>query len=165
MIIRKSVHSLSAGEKATFVRALLELKRRGRYEEYVHWHHPDGSVGCSIRTSRRQLQEWRSQGPAFLPWHGGVFDAGRSGFAFDRATERSGVLPPSLLCRQGMDRLARVQKKNNPDCAPHYAPLRDGPPGHNLDDQLKPRTRAVRDVLDISASGYGYEPHPSQPSI
>jgi Common central domain of tyrosinase len=71
MIIRKSVHSLSAGEKATFVRALLELKRRGRYEEYVHWHHPDGSVGCSIRTSRRQLQEWRSQGPAFLPWHGG----------------------------------------------------------------------------------------------
>jgi tyrosinase len=44
---------------------------------------------------------------------------------------------------------------------PHYAPLRDGP-GHNLDDQLKPRTRAVRDVLDISD---GYEPHPSQPSI
>ena len=36
MITRKSVHSLSAAEKATFVRALLELKRRGRYDEYVH---------------------------------------------------------------------------------------------------------------------------------
>jgi tyrosinase len=58
-----------------------------------------------------------------------------------------------------------VQKKNNPAGAPHYAPLRDGPPGHNLGDQLKPWTRAVREVLDISALGYGYEPSPSQPSI
>ena len=46
-----------------------------------------------------------------------------------------------------------VQKKNNPDGTPHYAPLRDGPPGHNFGDQLKPWTRAVRDVLDIGVLG------------
>ena len=39
MIVRKSVASLSAAEKANFIKAVLELKRRGRYDQYVHWHH------------------------------------------------------------------------------------------------------------------------------
>jgi tyrosinase len=47
--------------------------------------------------------------------------------------------------------------ENNKDWAPHYAPLRDGPEGHNYDDVLKPWTRRIRDVMDISALGYEYE--------
>ncbi|WP_442858219.1 tyrosinase family protein [Arthrobacter sp. SLBN-100] len=31
-----------------------------------------------------------------------------------------------------------IQKINNPDAAPHYAPLRDGPTGHNADDDIRP---------------------------
>jgi tyrosinase len=31
-----------------------------------------------------------------------------------------------------------LQKTNNPDGAPHYAPLQDGPAGHNIDDDLRP---------------------------
>jgi hypothetical protein len=54
---------------------------------------------------------------------------------------------------------------HNPDGTPHYAPLRDGPPGDNLGDQLKPWARAVRDVPDIGALGYSYELSPSQPMI
>jgi tyrosinase len=50
-----------------------------------------------------------------------------------------------------------VQLDANPDAAPHYAPVQSGPPGHNLDDQLKPWTRTVRDVLNISSLGYQYE--------
>ena len=39
MTLRKNVLSLSPPEKLSFVEALLELKKRGRYNEYVHWHH------------------------------------------------------------------------------------------------------------------------------
>ncbi|RQP21844.1 tyrosinase family protein [Albitalea terrae] len=55
-----------------------------------------------------------------------------------------------------------VQMAENPDAAPHYAPERSGPTGHNLDDQLKPSTRTVRDVLSISGLGYEYEPAHNQ---
>jgi tyrosinase len=58
-----------------------------------------------------------------------------------------------------------VQKDANPDGAPHYAPLRDGPPGHNLDDRLKPWTHTVSEVLDIATLGYSYEPAPHQPAM
>ena len=51
-----------------------------------------------------------------------------------------------------------VQSAENPEAAPHYAPELNGPPGHNLDDQLKPWTRRVRDVLGIADLGYAYEP-------
>ena len=54
-----------------------------------------------------------------------------------------------------------VQLAENPDAAPHYAPERAGPTGHNLDDQIKPWTRRIRDVLDISVLDYSYEPSPS----
>lgn len=58
-----------------------------------------------------------------------------------------------------------VQNTSNFAGAPHYAPLQDGPPGHNLGDRLKPWTRTVKDMLDIGALGYEYEASPSQPSI
>jgi len=32
-----------------------------------------------------------------------------------------------------------------------------GPPGHNLDDQIRPWMRKIQDVLDISKLGYSYE--------
>jgi hypothetical protein len=38
MITRKSVNTMTDTEKATLVRALLELKRHGEYDKYVHWH-------------------------------------------------------------------------------------------------------------------------------
>jgi tyrosinase len=50
-----------------------------------------------------------------------------------------------------------LQKTNNPEGIPHYAPLRDGPPGHNIDDQIKPWKHAIREVLDIESLGYTYE--------
>jgi tyrosinase len=36
--IRKDVSTLTAGERRRFVRALLELKRRGEYDEFVRMH-------------------------------------------------------------------------------------------------------------------------------
>jgi hypothetical protein len=58
-----------------------------------------------------------------------------------------------------------VQMTENPDAAPHYAPERNGPTGHNLGDQLKPSTRTVRDVLSISGLGYEYEPAHNQVTL
>ena len=52
------------------------------------------------------------------------------------------------------------QKQDSPD-APLYAPEKDGPPGHNLDDQLKPWQHTVRNVLDIAGLGYQYERSPA----
>ena len=54
-----------------------------------------------------------------------------------------------------------AQKIANPDGSPHYAPIENGPPGHNYNDVLKPWTRRVRDVMDISALGYSYEAPPA----
>lgn len=54
-----------------------------------------------------------------------------------------------------------VQRIENPDAAPHYAPERGGPPGHNLDDQIRPWQRKIQDVLEISQLGYAYEPSSS----
>lgn len=53
-----------------------------------------------------------------------------------------------------------LQQKNNPEAAPHYAPEKGGPPGHNLDDVLKPWTRKIRDTLEIAQLGYSYEQTP-----
>ncbi|SFQ16705.1 tyrosinase [Nitrosomonas cryotolerans] len=50
-----------------------------------------------------------------------------------------------------------IMAEDKPDWAPHYAPLKDGPAGHNLNDILKPWERRIKDVLDISALGYTYE--------
>jgi tyrosinase len=57
------------------------------------------------------------------------------------------------------------QMLENPDAAPHYAPEADGPPGHNIDDRIRPWRRKIRDVLDISALGYSYEASPSEAHV
>ncbi|MEV5382215.1 tyrosinase family protein [Streptomyces sp. NPDC052721] len=61
--VRKDVSTLTASERRRFVNALLELKRRGEYEEFVRMHMdyytPDGEDG--LRTAH--------MAPSFLPWH------------------------------------------------------------------------------------------------
>lgn len=37
--IRKKAQALSADEKKALVAAFIALKKKGRYDEYVHWHH------------------------------------------------------------------------------------------------------------------------------
>jgi tyrosinase len=306
MIIRKSVHDLSPDEKRMLVRALLELKRSGRYDEYVHWHHH--VMAPSVLPWEPNDASYRNgahRGPAFLPWHREFLmqveadlrsidplafvpywdwtaDAalenpassplwapdfmGGDGLESDEWRVQDGPFayaagdwdippyPDDGLPGRGLKRqfgrllptlptaedlaLARgevfydtpnydqtpftvgfrnriegwvtvrgdgrvkttgsqlhnrvhlwiggnmapmtspndpvfflhhcfvdkvwadwqaEQKANNPEGAPHYAPLRDGPPGHNIDDPIRPWIRTVREVLDIMALGYGYE--------
>lgn len=54
-----------------------------------------------------------------------------------------------------------AQMGANPDGAPHYAPMKAGPPGHTVQDVLSPWTRHIHDVLDIASLGYSYEAPPS----
>jgi tyrosinase len=60
---RKDVSTLTAAEKRRFVKALLEVKRRGEYDEFVRMHIEyyvsDGEGG--LRTAH--------MAPSFLPWH------------------------------------------------------------------------------------------------
>lgn len=51
--------------------------------------------------------------------------------------------------------------KTNEAWAPHYAPLKDGPPGHNLHDWLTPWKHKISDLMDIASLGYAYEPAPA----
>jgi tyrosinase len=61
--VRKDVSGLTADERRRFVNALLEIKRRGVYDEFVRTHityyTADGEHG--LRTAH--------MGPSFLPWH------------------------------------------------------------------------------------------------
>ncbi|CAL9462773.1 Tyrosinase [Streptomyces sp. enrichment culture] len=61
--VRKDAGTLTAGEKRRFVNALLEVKRRGEYDEFVRMHvayyAPDGERG--LRAAH--------MAPSFLPWH------------------------------------------------------------------------------------------------
>ncbi|MBO7941398.1 tyrosinase family protein, partial [Streptomyces sp. S9] len=60
---RKDVTTLTATERRRFVNALLEIKRRGVYDEFVRMHInyyvSDGEGG--LRTAH--------MAPSFLPWH------------------------------------------------------------------------------------------------
>ncbi|MPY33608.1 tyrosinase family protein [Streptomyces adustus] len=60
---RKDAARLTAAEKRRFVRAMLEVKRRGEYDEFVQMHIDhyvaDGETG--LRTAH--------MAPSFLPWH------------------------------------------------------------------------------------------------
>ncbi|MFE9449297.1 tyrosinase family protein [Streptomyces sp. NPDC006739] len=60
---RKNVSRLTRAERQRFVGALLEVKRRGEYDEFVRMHlayyHPDGESG--LRAAH--------MAPSFLPWH------------------------------------------------------------------------------------------------
>lgn len=61
--VRKDAGTLTATEKRRFVKALLEVKRRGEYDEFVRMHlayySSDGERG--LRTAH--------MAPSFLPWH------------------------------------------------------------------------------------------------
>ncbi|WP_077801497.1 tyrosinase family protein [Streptomyces sp. JHA26] len=61
--VRKDAGTLTRTEKSRFVKALLELKRRGEYDEFVRMHlayfSPDGESG--LRAAH--------MAPSFLPWH------------------------------------------------------------------------------------------------
>jgi len=61
--VRKDAATLTAAEKRRFVNALLEVKRRGEYDEFVRTHlayySSDGERG--LRTAH--------MAPSFLPWH------------------------------------------------------------------------------------------------
>ncbi|MGW2819591.1 tyrosinase family protein [Streptomyces sp. NPDC001443] len=60
---RKDAATLTAAEKRRFVNAMLEVKRRGEYDEFVQTHIDhyvaDGETG--LRTAH--------MAPSFLPWH------------------------------------------------------------------------------------------------
>ncbi|MFF5957448.1 tyrosinase family protein [Streptomyces luteogriseus] len=60
---RKDVSTLTSTEKRRFVKAMLEVKRRGEYDEFVRTHieyyTSDGEDG--LRTAH--------MAPSFLPWH------------------------------------------------------------------------------------------------
>lgn len=67
---RRNVTSLTPDQRAAYVNAVLELKKKGRYDQYVHWHHhvmvptvlPDEPKDAGYRNGAHL-------GPAFLPWH------------------------------------------------------------------------------------------------
>jgi tyrosinase len=63
MGIRKNQRTLTAAEKKAFVDAVLELKRRGEYDEYVRMHNDfiTGDRDNGVRVGHRS--------PSFLPWH------------------------------------------------------------------------------------------------
>jgi len=68
MITRKSVNTMSDAEKATFVHALLELKSRGEYDKFVHWHH-HVMIPTILPYEPRDanFRNGAHRGPAFLP--------------------------------------------------------------------------------------------------
>jgi tyrosinase len=304
MRTRKNVRSLTQTEIDTFVKGLLELKRLGRYDEYVHWHHTVMSPSVwSWEPRDPNYRNGAHRGPSFLPWHrafllqiendlrkidasitipywnwtedsadptkspiwsdkflggngiecdhwrvaDGPFAYGKGNWPVpsypnegypepglkrqfglyastlptseDLTLARSESLydtPPynsspfttgfrnrleGWVTQRGDSRISTpgtqlhnrvhvwiggnmllmtspddpvfflhhcfidkvwaawqaAMLESNPDWAPHYAPLKDGPKGHNLDDVLKPWERRIKDVLDIAELGYEYE--------
>ena len=70
MTVRKNLKSLTPQEKQIFVEALLKLKKDGRYDEYVHWHH--AVMIPTILSYEPHDPDYRNgahRGPSFLPWH------------------------------------------------------------------------------------------------
>ncbi|BFU43602.1 tyrosinase MelC2 [Krasilnikovia sp. MM14-A1004] len=63
MGVRKNQAKLTTDEKGYFVNAVLELKKRGRYDEFVRTHNKFilGDTDNGKRTGHRS--------PSFLPWH------------------------------------------------------------------------------------------------
>ena len=113
--VRKNVGRLTPDERRRFVNALLEIKWRGVYDEFVRLHiayyTADGDKG--LRAAH--------MGPSFLPWH--------RRFLLD--VERR-VVRPILRRRDGID-VARI-----PDIALGVAGRREGAalfrPAHDPDD-------------------------------
>ncbi len=63
MTVRKNQSALTADEKRRFVAALVELKRSGRYDEFVTTH----NAFIVSDTDNGERDGHRS--PSFLPWH------------------------------------------------------------------------------------------------
>ncbi|WP_018348413.1 tyrosinase family protein [Longispora albida] len=63
MGVRKNQRNLTATERAAFVAALIELKRRGTYDNFVRQHidRANGDSDNGVRIGHRS--------PSFLPWH------------------------------------------------------------------------------------------------
>lgn len=63
MYIRKNQRNLSRAERKAFVQAVLELKRRGTYEDFVRLHakYYVSDAEGGVRAGH--------MGPSFLPWH------------------------------------------------------------------------------------------------
>lgn len=61
--VRKDVSRLTAGERKRLVKAFLEVKRRGEYDEFVRMHidHYTADGDDGLRTAHMT--------PSFLPWH------------------------------------------------------------------------------------------------
>ena len=68
--IRKKAQTLSADEKKRLVSAFLTLKKTGRYDEYVHWHHH-----VMYPTIFDQLKPWK-------PTIADVLDSSKLGYAY-----------------------------------------------------------------------------------
>jgi tyrosinase len=64
MAVRKNQNTLSGEEKRAFVSALLEMKRRGVYDDFVraHWN-------IMTRGERDTMARTAHRSPSFLPWH------------------------------------------------------------------------------------------------
>lgn len=60
---RKNQRNLSAGEKRAFVNALIELKRRGTYDDFVRTHN------TYILSDQDNGARVGHRSPSFLPWH------------------------------------------------------------------------------------------------
>lgn len=70
MGIRKNVRNLNATERAAFVAALLEFKRRGEYDGLVQDHVDAMAAGTPPVGARfGPVPNAAHRGPAFLPWH------------------------------------------------------------------------------------------------
>lgn len=70
MKVRKNIYSLTKDEKDVFINAILELKKKGRYDEYIHMHHH--LMHPSVHPDEPYDPVYRNpahRGPAFLPWH------------------------------------------------------------------------------------------------
>lgn len=70
MAIRKEIRSLSAEERKALVDGFLALKKQGRYDEYVHWHH--AVMVPTVDPTEPPNPDYRNgahRGPSFLPWH------------------------------------------------------------------------------------------------
>src|SRR5438094_3880367 len=68
MNCRRNLKSLTTTEKQDFIRAVLAMKRNGKYDKYVVWH----SQAMNKATPPNDSPNHRNaahRGPAFFPWH------------------------------------------------------------------------------------------------
>jgi len=72
MRIRRNIRNLSAEDKARFVAALIKLKKDGKFDKYVHWHHEAMMKPTSLPGEPVDAMGYRNaahRGPVFFPWH------------------------------------------------------------------------------------------------